>query len=172
MSIEQEISNFEGCNCCPLLSSESSNDRLPLETGNIYCFRVPKDQPDTEGETTILEKEAEEQSPEEEKYILCRQCRQAITRPDDRISIQGSHRHTFANPHGIVFDIGCFENVKGCGYAGAASDEFTWFAGYSWRVCYCAMCLTHLGWVFSAKGGHMFHGLIWNFEVHYKQYEQ
>ena len=160
MSIEQEISNFEGCNCCPLLSSESSNDRLPLETGNIYCFRVPKDQPDTEGETTILEKEAEEQSPEEEKYILCRQCRQAITRPDDRISIQGSHRHTFANPHGIVFDIGCFENVKGCGYAGAASDEFTWFAGYSWRVCYCVMCLTHLGWIFSARGGHIFHGLI------------
>ena len=132
-----------------------------IDAGKIYWLRVPSDKPeDIEGETIVVEEAAEDQLPEEEEYILCRQCRQALTRPADRIGVQGSHRHTFANPHGIVFDIGCFENVKGCGYAGAASDEFTWFAGYSWRVCYCAMCLTHLGWVFSAKGGHMFHGLI------------
>ena len=133
---------------------------IQVGTGNIHCLRVPSDKPGEEGETTILEKEAEDQAPEEEEYILCRQCHQAITRPIDRLSIQGAHRHTFANPQGIVFDIGCFRNVLGCGYAGAASDEFTWFAGYSWRVCYCTMCLTHLGWLFSSTGGDTFHGLI------------
>ena len=125
-----------------------------------YFFRIPAEKPGEEGDTTTVEKEAEEQSPEEEEYILCRQCHQAITKPADRIVMQGSHRHTFANPHGIVFEIGCFRNVKGCGYAGIASDEFSWFAGYSWRVCFCLMCLTHLGWMFSLKGLDTFYGLI------------
>ena len=125
-----------------------------------YSFRIPADQPEEEGGTTTLEKEAEERSPEEEEYILCRQCKQAITKPADRIAMQGQHRHTFANPHGIVFEIGCFRNAKGCGCAGSASDDFTWFAGYSWRVCFCTMCLTHLGWMFSQEGRDIFYGLI------------
>ena len=133
---------------------------MQICTGDIFLLREPADEPGTEGDIAILEKEAEEPSAEEAEYILCRQCRQAITRPEDRFSVQGAHRHTFANPHGIVFEIGCFRSVIGCGYAGAASDEFTWFAGYSWRVCYCTMCLTHLGWVFSSKSGDIFHGLI------------
>ncbi len=123
-------------------------------------FRIPADKSGEDGETTTIEKEAEERSPEEEEYILCRQCHQAITKPADRIAMQGSHGHTFANPHGIVFEIGCFRNVRGCGYAGVASDDFSWFAGYSWRVCFCNMCLTHLGWKFSLMGGEHFHGLI------------
>jgi hypothetical protein len=125
-----------------------------------FFLRVPADKPREEGDTAILEKEAEERSPGEEEYILCRQCQQAITKPADRIVMQGLHRHTFANPHGIVFEIGCFRSVTGCGYAGAASDDFSWFAGYSWRVSFCAMCLTHLGWMFSRMGSDIFHGLI------------
>ena len=126
----------------------------------VHFFRVPADKPDEEGEIVTVEEEAAEQSPEEEEYILCRQCRQAITRPVERIVIQGSHQHTFANPHGVVFEIGCFKDVTGCGYAGAATDEFSWFAGYSWRICFCTMCLTHLGWIFSSNAGAIFHGLI------------
>jgi len=125
-----------------------------------FFFRIPVNRSEEEGDTTTFEKEAEDPSPEEEEYILCRQCHQAITKPAERIAMQGSHRHTFANPHGIVFEIGCFRNAKGCGYAGAASDDFSWFAGYSWRVCFCNLCLTHLGWMFSLKGGDIFHGLI------------
>ena len=34
----------------------------------------------------LIEAQAEEPSPEEEEYILCRQCHQAITRPAERIS--------------------------------------------------------------------------------------
>ena len=104
--------------------------------------------------------EAPEQVPEEEQYILCRQCRQAITRPAERITVQGAHHHTFANPHGIVFEIGCFKFAQGCGYAGPPSTEFTWFSGYAWRVSFCTLCLTHLGWVFIADSGDSFHGFI------------
>jgi hypothetical protein len=126
----------------------------------VHLFRVPADKQGPEGEIGTVEKEAGQRSPQEEEYILCRHCRQAITRPAERISMQGSHQHTFANPHGIVFEVGCFKDVTGCGYAGAATDEFSWFAGYSWRICFCSMCLTHLGWIFSSKAGDVFHALI------------
>jgi hypothetical protein len=105
-------------------------------------------------------KEAPEHAPEEEQYVLCRQCHQAITRPAERITVQGAHHHTFANPHGIVFEIGCFKYAQGCGYAGPSSTEFTWFSGYAWRVSFCTLCLTHLGWVFIADSGDSFHGFI------------
>jgi len=88
------------------------------------------------------EEEAKEEL-KEEAYILCRQCGQPVTRPDDRISIQGAHIHTFANPHGLVFEIACFRSVIGCGYVGPATDEFSWFSGYRWRIVICSACLTH-----------------------------
>ena len=108
----------------------------------------------------LAEKEAPEPEPEEEEYILCRQCRQAITRPTERITVQGAHQHTFANPHGIVFEIGCFRTVQGCGHAGPPSTEFTWFPGFSWRVAVCIKCLGHLGWFFTSPDYDSFHGLI------------
>jgi hypothetical protein len=133
---------------------------MSADLGGTYLFRQPAERQGDEKAPDLAEKQAEDNEPEEENFILCRQCRQAITRPAERISVQGSHRHTFANPHGIVFEIGCFKTVRGVGHAGPASDEFSWFAGYSWRVGFCSMCLTHLGWVFVSVSGHMFHGLI------------
>ena len=92
--------------------------------------------------------------------ILCRDCLHPVTRPDERIGVDGSHRHTFANPHGIVFDIGCFRTEDGCGRVGPRSEEFAWFAGHSWQVGVCAACLVHLGWHFASPGGGEFYGLI------------
>ena len=96
----------------------------------------------------------------EERRVLCRECLHAVTREQDRTEVQGAHQHTFANPSGIVFTIGCFRSADGCGAAGSPSDEFTWFAGYSWRVAVCAACLAHLGWLFSSASGATFWGLI------------
>jgi hypothetical protein len=97
---------------------------------------------------------------EEDAYIVCRHCNQMITRPADRILKDGLHRHTFANPHGIVYEIGCFSSAIGCGYSGPPTFEFTWFKGYQWRIAVCAACLTHLGWLFTSSSGDQFHGLI------------
>ncbi len=104
-------------------------------------------------------------SPEEDtqaaRRVLCRECLHPVTRERERIEVQGAHQHTFANPSGIVFTIGCFHSADGCGAAGSPSDEFTWFAGFNWRVAVCAACLSHLGWQFSSvSGGAAFWGLI------------
>ena len=94
-----------------------------------------------------------------EGLIRCRQCLASVARPRDAIQVAGAHEHTFANPHGIVYTIGCFGAAQGCGAAGPPSPEFTWFAGCEWRVGICAACLTHLGWRFSGPPGD-FWGLI------------
>ena len=92
--------------------------------------------------------------------IVCRQCFHVITSSAERTVIDGAHAHTFANPEGIVFEIVCYRDAWGCGYVGSVSPEFTWFAGYVWRIAVCANCRVHLGWRFSAPDGHFFHGLI------------
>ncbi len=97
---------------------------------------------------------------EDQSGIFCRQCRHIVTFPSERRMVNGAHLHTFANPHGIIFEIGCYHNAVGCGYVGPASTEFTWFSGYSWRVALCNRCLAHLGWRFFGADGHTFHGLI------------
>lgn len=94
-----------------------------------------------------------------EPVIVCRACGFTICRPDDAIPMAGAHRHTFANPHGIVFEIGCFRNAPGCAGVGPATDDFTWFAGYRWRIAICAACHEHLGWRFEGDSD-SFHGLI------------
>jgi hypothetical protein len=72
--------------------------------------------------------------------------------------MSGSHEHTFANAHGIVFRIGCFAEAS-CVAAGESSTFWTWFPGYSWQVDYCRHCGEHLGWLFRAAE-HRFHGLV------------
>jgi len=104
----------------------------------------------------------EEASREEwlEQWLVCAQFGVGITRPTNRISIDGGHKHTFANPHGVVFEIGCFAQALGCLAVGEATGDFTWFRGYRWRIAICARCSSHLGWRFESGSGHTFFGLI------------
>jgi len=106
------------------------------------------------------EKESSEAEEDAKPEILCRQCRQGVTDPEQRITAQGGHRHTFANPHGIVFEIGCFHEVRNCGVLGAPTAEFSWFSGFRWQIVICGTCLTHLGWLFSSDAPEHFFGLI------------
>jgi len=129
-------------------------------TATGYLFRQPSEKFDDEEPGYMVEDETKEKESDTGKFILCRRCHQVITSPDERIEMQGAHQHTFANPHGIVYHIGCFKSAAGCGYAGSASDEFSWFKGYSWRVAVCGSCLLHLGWLFISPGSESFNGLI------------
>jgi hypothetical protein len=104
--------------------------------------------------------ETGEQIFEDDKFVLCAQCLNAIAKLTDRIEIGGAHRHTFANPHGILFDIGCFSFADGCRYLGPSTNEFTWFKGYAWRIAVCGKCLLHLGWQYTFSGKDSFYGLI------------
>lgn len=124
-----------------------------------YGFKVtPPQGPDDKKDPAADEESTV--TPEERKdYILCRTCFQVITTKADRLEIQGGHRHSFANPAGIVFEIGCFQSAR-CRYAGLPSSEFTWFRGFRWRFAVCSTCLSHVGWLFISESAYRFHGLI------------
>jgi hypothetical protein len=91
--------------------------------------------------------------------IFCRACGGVVTGRDQRTQKNGSHGHTFFNPSGIVFELGCFLLAPGCMAIGAPSTEFTWFPGHIWRIVLCRHCRIHLGWLFTMEGN-AFYGLI------------
>lgn len=131
-------------------------------TASDILFRTQDKIKSDSGLKPVAEKEPKEQDTENGKYLLCLNCLQIISSPTERIEIQGSHKHTFANPQGIVYEIGCFRNAVGCGYTGIPTNEYTWFRGFSWRVALCGLCHTHLGWLFTSSGSTSFNGLILN----------
>jgi hypothetical protein len=102
----------------------------------------------------------ETEDEDDDIWFVCRHCRQKLTRPGHRTTVNGSHTHAFANPSGIVYEIACFSTAQGYSFMGSASTEFAWFAGHSWRIIMCSACLTHLGWYFSAMSGGGFFALI------------
>ncbi len=96
---------------------------------------------------------------EEEKTINCAACNHPVTDPAKQIRINASFSHIFANPHGYVFEIGCFSDARGCCSFSNPSDEFSWFPGFFWEIGACCHCLCHLGWVFTSNRK-KFYGLI------------
>lgn len=94
------------------------------------------------------------------EIIRCRFCRSRITSTSQMIEVNGGHHHTFANPHGKVFSIGCFAAAPGSITHGPASTDCTWFAGYSWRFSLCYNCLVHIGWKYESHMSGSFFGLI------------
>lgn len=91
--------------------------------------------------------------------LVCTSCRFSITRESERMEVNGSHTHGFANPHGLYYDIGCFAFAPGCAFSQDSSSEFAWFAGHRWRLAVCRGCGTHMGWLFESKNS-SFAGLI------------
>ncbi|MDK2955462.1 MAG: hypothetical protein PWQ57_958 [Desulfovibrionales bacterium] len=92
---------------------------------------------------------------------MCKACRSRITTIAQRTSVAGQHRHVFCNPHGYVYSLGCFSEAFGCMALGPPSQEFSWFAGWAWRIAVCKGCRNHLGWEFeSTQDPACFWGLI------------
>ena len=127
---------------------------IPLQ---LY-FRQPSSPSD---ETGGLVEEDIEFDEKEEGMLRCKQCEAGITKRGDQTTRAGKHQHTFFNPAGIVYEIGCFQRATGCLIEGEKSREFSWFADYSWQISFCRSCTTHLGWFFSS-GDDTFFGLILN----------
>lgn len=91
--------------------------------------------------------------------LVCASCDHPITSKQEKISRGGAHEHTFANPAGVIFCIGCFRSAPGCMRTGERTAEFSWFAGYQWSYAACSLCGTHLGWFYN-KEESTFYGLI------------
>ncbi|MDQ7032975.1 MAG: cereblon family protein [Desulfonauticus sp.] len=96
-----------------------------------------------------------------EEEILCAVCKNVITSKRFRQEVQGKHCHCFFNPHGLIFEIGCFSQAPGVFCLPEKSAEFSWFPPYAWQISSCSVCKTHLGWKFSHEQDFFF-GLILN----------
>lgn len=94
-----------------------------------------------------------------ERIALCFDCGRSLAAESQRTERAGAHRHQRSNPGGYSFEFGCFSTVAGSVEPGPAVSEYTWFAGYAWRVSLCGGCGQHLGWRFNADGDE-FYGLI------------
>ncbi|WP_285907089.1 cereblon family protein [Pseudodesulfovibrio pelocollis] len=91
--------------------------------------------------------------------LVCRACRIVITARELAVAMGGAHRHVFFNPHGHVFEVGCFASARNILPTGPRTAEFSWFPGYAWQAVACAGCAAMLGWRFTGHG-HAFFGLI------------
>jgi hypothetical protein len=124
-----------------------------------HLFRLPAGKESLAKLKSLVTDESLEE-PGRESYLLCQQCHQIITSTSEMIEVAGCHQHTFANPEGILFEIGCFKKAWGCWSVGPATEEFTWFKGFQWKVAVCRRCLMHLGWFYVSSENESFHGLI------------
>lgn len=107
----------------------------------------------------IIEETEESNGAGNGEALICCECGLIITFSNEKIEVNGAYNHSFANPHGLFFEIGCFKNAPGCAYSNESSSEFTWFRGFSWRIAVCRGCTNHIGWLFSSSKS-SFHGLI------------
>jgi hypothetical protein len=118
----------------------------------------------TPGTQTLPEgAENPEGTTEEERWLRCAACGARITPERARIDVNGSHEHSFMNPSGERFVVGCFSVAPGCVAEGERSTVWTWFPGRAWQIALCKACGAHLGWSFHAPPGHEgtpFHGLV------------
>jgi hypothetical protein len=99
----------------------------------------------------------------EDEALRCVVCKHRISERAYRIEMAGAYEHTFVNPHGIAFHIGCFAAAPGCVHLGGTEEAFSWFPGWAWQVAACGRCRAHVGWIYRAIGGlagQQFHGLI------------
>jgi hypothetical protein len=95
--------------------------------------------------------------PTKGRRLLCGACRSPVTTSAARTEVSGDRRHTFCNPHGLVFEIECFAEAPGAASLGPPEHSFSWFPGYPWRAAVCRACRVHLGWSY---GDEDFWGLI------------
>lgn len=122
----------------------------------VYMDRVFEDQPNDPTHDEDLDAR---ESGGAGAGLVCAACRHRITGQRDRIRVKDRHEHTFVNPGGFVYHIGCFGQAPGCVLVGTPSAELTWFAGYVWTVAHCRGCSRHLGWQFRSDSAR-FYGLV------------
>jgi hypothetical protein len=144
--------------------------RAPLSHGATEAYRAPA-RPDGGLPRRCLRRGAAEPAregqarPEDHKHprqgrlLACAFCRRPITTDGARIEVGGAHSHSFSNPEGVRFRIGCFADAFGLAPVGARSRYWTWFPGFSWQVELCGGCGEQLGWLYRSADS-AFHGLI------------
>lgn len=83
-------------------------------------------------------------------WYVCAACAARLAREDWVLEAATQGPLVFANPHGRFFELLLVTRVVGGAFERHATTEFTWFAGYAWRIGSCARCRAHIGWHFEA----------------------
>lgn len=131
---------------------------IPGTMEQPVCFR-PGTEKNRPSKDPVVRSKPVDSHEDTGEFFLCRACRGLVTSAGEKIMVNGAYTHSFTNPHGLFFDIGCFRQAPGCAYSSDSSYEFTWFAGFHWQIAVCRTCMTHLGWLFTSSGSR-FNGLI------------
>jgi hypothetical protein len=134
--------------------SLESGDR-PTLPGRYHCL----ERLNSERIEELLE-DTERRDADRKVGLCCRTCGHRISSDSKRIAVAGRHEHSFTNPLGLVYRVGCFAAAAGCTSTGPGTLVDTWFAGFAWRVCHCEQCAVHLGWSYCGGAGKEFYGLI------------
>lgn len=86
-----------------------------------------------------------------EEWVRCAACGYTIARRADRAEVGGGHRHVFANPAGLVYEVLCYKHASGTFVMGTPTTDFSWFPGHAWQAAGCISCRVQLGWRFSGE---------------------
>jgi hypothetical protein len=148
------------------LKSVDENKKTVLHTQNyawsaqtgLYCLKPGKHRQNAVDHAQQVDTQDTDDS-DKKGFLRCTECQYPITRTIDRIEINEKHQHVFANPHGHIYQIGCFARAPGCVIVGEETSYFSWFPGYTWRIAICGQCWTLLGWAFHSPESQFF-GLI------------
>ena len=113
---------------------------------------------ETEMLDPLLKERLRENDRPKEGYVFCLACSHVLAHANDRLDIDGSHEHSFSNPHGFTHHFGCYQEALGCAIEGPTVAADSWFPGYLWRLAMCAECGQHIGWLFEREDH--FYGLL------------
>lgn len=113
---------------------------------------------ETETLDPLLKERLKENDRPKEGYVFCLACSHVLAHANDRLDIDGSHEHSFSNPHGFTHHFGCYQEALGCAIEGPTVAADSWFPGYLWRLAMCAECGQHIGWLFEREDH--FYGLL------------
>ena len=91
--------------------------------------------------------------------ICCAKCHAFITQAKNAIAVEGQHQHRVTNPMGTTFNIGTYSKAE-CKVESETVSEYSWFAGYAWRIIACPECSQHIGWSYEKGRSPDFYGLI------------
>jgi cereblon len=87
-----------------------------------------------------------------ERPVVCVNCNARLTTSGQVFTVEGAEgtTSTYVNDHGAIHQIMTLREVdeNKIGFQGRASVENTYFPGYCWRISYCRICYSHLGWKF------------------------
>jgi hypothetical protein len=117
----------------------------------VYTARVPLARQETEPRPLPPPVDAPAAGPierrlEDESWLACASCGAFVTESRARLHVNGAHEHSFINPAGLIFRIGCFSDAPGVRRVGEESSHWTWFAGFAWQIALCQSCAEHVGW--------------------------